>query len=599
VLFIELADMAEIPDLGALRRLFRRPALALIQEYKVPIETRLESDPLQTLADAKTADAGKTLAALYGAPRQPVVLTTKNRDEAEALVFAIWSQQWPRLRRGFRFSTASFADRGRGGPAFDLQVSPEANRRAWQRAGEYLMLGSAGAVDDLPKPDGQPGMRAALDDLRTPDVRGFRSFLRSYGADVNNPRAAFLRLASAFDRIVLRPPADWLVALESIGQTFADPSEAILLKEELISPRDRSETQPADDRDLATISFLLTSHRAGPYSGLAINFSRLGHRLWAGRKKEVLGLLAQLVRQPEQPLSTAFAVEVANAVRPSEIRIISEETPELLTLFFTRRPTLAFHTEVWALPANTQWRIYEVLDRLNLDAKDWCEIIAAMVVTGTDVAVRTAVEKAGSYAMEGALRWLDSKVARERLPSQLWRDALAGPATAYLQLATASSPSALALCACLLEPGVAARVLSATRLDVQELARTPIESLPAPLRTPAAFLLVTLGLRADGADGVNLIARGFFPVHKALASDNYSSDSWRLLSPELPHLGFWREWDRCEKLRRAVRKRFSSSLLPMATALLKVAASQAERDIVKQLGNGEGYLVSNLDTPLL
>jgi hypothetical protein len=112
-------------------------------------------------------------------------------------------------------------------------------------------------------------------------------------------------------------------------------------------------------------------------------------------------------------------------------------------------------------------------------------------------------------------------------------------------------------------------------------------------------LLVTLGLRADGAEGVNLVVRGFFPVHKALASDNYSSDSWRLLSPELPHLGFWREWDRCEKLRRAVRNRFSSTLLPMATALLKVAASQAERDIVKQLGNGEGYLVSNLDTTLL
>jgi hypothetical protein len=279
--------------------------------------------------------------------------------------------------------------------------------------------------------------------------------------------------------------------------------------------------------------------------------------------------------------------------------MISEASPELLQLVFTRRPALAFHAEVWELPANTQWRIYEVLDRLDLDAKDWGEIVAAMIVAGTDVAVRTAVEKADSYALVGALRWLDSEPAQERLPSQLWRDALAGPAATYVKRGMAPSPGALAFCACLLEPGVARQLLSATRPDVQELARTPIESLPATLRVPTAFVLVTLGLRAGGAEGVSLAARGFFPVYKALASDNYSSDSWRLLSPELPHLGFWREWDRCEKLRRAVRNRFSSGLQPMATALLRVAASQAERDIAKQVANGEGHPVSDLDTTLL
>jgi hypothetical protein len=307
VLFIELADMAELPDLGVLRCLFRRPALPRIQEYNVSIEVHLESKALQALTITKAVDAEKTLAALYGAPRRPVVLTARTGDEAETLVFALWSQQWPRLRRSFRFSTASFADRGRGGTAFDLQVSPEANRRAWQRGGDHLLLDSANPADDLKEYSNQPGMRAALDDLRAPNAQGFRSFLRSYGADVNNPRASFVRLALAFDRLVLRPPADWLVALESIGETFADPSEAVLLKEELISPHDQSEIQSTGDRDLATILFLLSSDRAGPYSGLAIDFSRLGRRLWTSRKKEVLALLARLVRQPEQPLATALA----------------------------------------------------------------------------------------------------------------------------------------------------------------------------------------------------------------------------------------------------------------------------------------------------
>ena len=80
VLFIELADMAELPDLGVLRCLFRRPALPRIQEYNVSIEVHLESKALQALTITKAVDAEKTLAALYGAPRRPVVLTKRGPE---------------------------------------------------------------------------------------------------------------------------------------------------------------------------------------------------------------------------------------------------------------------------------------------------------------------------------------------------------------------------------------------------------------------------------------------------------------------------------------------------------------------------------------
>lgn len=43
-------------------------------------------------------------------------------------------------------------------------------------------------------------------------------------------------------------------------------------------------------------------------------------------------------------------------------------------------------------------------------------------------------------------------------------------------------------------------------------------------------------------------------IHEALAAGEYSSESWQLLSPELPTLGWWRDWDRCKKLRRAVKR---------------------------------------------
>jgi hypothetical protein len=40
----------------------------------------------------------------------------------------MWDQQWPRLKRAFRFCTLSFAGRSAGGSVFDLQFLPESGR---------------------------------------------------------------------------------------------------------------------------------------------------------------------------------------------------------------------------------------------------------------------------------------------------------------------------------------------------------------------------------------------------------------------------------------------------------------------------------------
>ena len=165
VLLIELADLAELADLGELRRVFRRPSSLSLDGYRTQMNFQVGTAPPPRLSSPLTAVAGKLLAALYLAPEQPIVLPERSAANVEDLVFASWSQQWPRLRRNFRFSTGSFADRGRNGDPFDLQVSPELNRRAWQRKGEYLLIDSTAATGTAWPPDAPPWVHAAIDDL--------------------------------------------------------------------------------------------------------------------------------------------------------------------------------------------------------------------------------------------------------------------------------------------------------------------------------------------------------------------------------------------------------------------------------------------------
>ena len=210
--------------------------------------------------------------------------------------------------------------------------------------------------------------------------------------------------------------------------------------------------------------------------------------------------------------------------------------------------------ETWRLPGHTQSLVFDVLSRLQLSQEDWGKIMGAMFIAATYVAVREAVQNAGPHAMKGAFKWFDHPIAHESLPSQPWREALAAPAKELLEKGEQLPPASLALCAWCAPLETIHQRLSASRKDVGQLAEQPLENLPLPFRVPTAFLLVTLGLRTPDRGGTKLILAGFFTVHDALARTIYSPESWSMLSPELPYLGVWDDWDRCEKLRQAVRK---------------------------------------------
>jgi hypothetical protein len=184
--------------------------------------------------------------------------------------------------------------------------------------------------------------------------------------------------------------------------------------------------------------------------------------------------------------------------------------------------------------------------------------------------------------MEGAFRWLDNKISHKCLPSQPWREALSTQAANLLAQSSPLPPAQLALCAWFVQPDTARAFLSASRDDVQALAQNPLDIIPLPLRLHTAFLLVTLGLRATGVEGLKPLLRGFYDVHEALASVRFSAESWQLLSPELPRLRVWRDWDRCEKLRRAVHT-WLSKHVTTGNPLLQVATTPAWRDLASRV----------------
>jgi len=584
VFFIELGDLAQLKDLGSLRTLFCRPSEHNFEMYRRSVTVLSQMGDEAVWSKESIFQAASAMEALYETPERSIVILDSNEREGERIVFSLWSQQWPKLRRNFRFSTGSFSDRGRGRLPFDLQVAPISSRRLWQREGEYLVLEW---VNESIPPDmrikGGDWIQPALDDLLMPGRTDFRMFLSSYGSDIDRPRSAFSKLARAYKILSTGSEGDWTRTLELVGELFPQPTEAISLKEEVCNVSATSPSTLTIDRALSTATFLLTSSKASPFENLSIDLSGLAKELWLYKKNEVLDLLAHLVRRSERPMATSFAAAIAEAVAQNEIQFIVAQRPELLTLILGQNPNLAFSEDLWKASPEMQWRAFEVLDSLPLSAHWWSDLIGAMRPSTTAITARTLVKKAEPFAINGVFKWTPVERGDEWIPTEQWRDALSGPAADLFQTSNSLAPIQLALCAWLVPPQIARKGLSSSRQDVQQLARQPLDTLPGWLRSHTAFLLTTLGLAATDDFGVVCLTRSFFQVHEELASGHYSGESWLLLAPSLPHLGLWKEWDRCKKLRKAVKQLSPEYAKHVASALLRSANSAEQEKLAQKL----------------
>ena len=123
VVLIALADMARFPDLAVLGALFTRPSTSAgFTAYASP----LAIDPTgaaPSRISLSHRSGLRVLRALY-APRASGILVDDG-ESIDTAIFAVWSQQWPRLRRAFSFRTAGPAIDPSSAVRFDLRVVRE------------------------------------------------------------------------------------------------------------------------------------------------------------------------------------------------------------------------------------------------------------------------------------------------------------------------------------------------------------------------------------------------------------------------------------------------------------------------------------------
>lgn len=181
-LLVSFTELARLDDPRCLLPLFKRPSAL---ESKDEYSQLLEFEPCDTpLAPVDSELASELLSRLYTQPAEQVYLYAQDQAKSHPTVLAIWGQQWPRLRRNFRYSSLTANDRSTSEQVFDLQFLSSSKKNRHSRT-------------EHRSDDKESWINLCLNDLRAPNF-AFREFLRRAGGDIKDGRGRFAELSQLF-----------------------------------------------------------------------------------------------------------------------------------------------------------------------------------------------------------------------------------------------------------------------------------------------------------------------------------------------------------------------------------------------------------------
>lgn len=531
-LFIDFPDLAAISTPSRLAKLFTRPDSPSWSTYSMPESLNMldGDDPEPRMSMPEEEWLAAVLNGLYESAGSRVVAKRDPSVPVDALTLRIWDQQWPRLRRSFRFCTFTTKDRSMPGASFDLQILPGPDMSSRAR------LPNTREVSLMPS-DCQPDwLTTLMDDARQPNCGGLRETLKRLGADILGGREA-MPVFCAFHRLTSGPvsPTRLHDAIEMVNEPGP------------LSSSDLARAQIADhvlsnveDADRMALEYLWDQWRYIEPSRLEQRLPEVAAPLWRASQRRLLAAL----RNPADD-AARVAAQVLKVVPNDELLADWPERDVPLRELLQARPDLV---EVPAF-----WSVVDIRNPADLHGLPMTQTAAVALVHGmqSEPGMRSAVQALGrghvltivqglmglKNADGSELRWVGYCIDDASAVAEFLSKVQAPAQALLMEFTRTMSPDSVPN-----QYGDDPWYTALRKL------RTAEGALPHRL---AAYAFARALGRSSRSIG-ELLQMTFEPLHAAVSNSALSDDDWRLIEQRLSWVSDDKRWNRAGRLRNAV-----------------------------------------------
>jgi len=535
-LFVDFPDLAAIGAPSRLAKLFARPESPSWSTYSMP-ETLdlLDGDkPEPRMSMPEEAWLAAVLNGLYESSSSRQVAKRDPGVPVDALTLRIWDQQWPRLRRSFRFCTFTTKDRSTPGASFDLQILPGPDTSSRAR------LPNTREVSPMSFECQPDWLVTLMDDARQPNHGGLRDTLKRLGADILGGREA-MPVFCAFHRFTSGQvsPTQLHEAIEMVNEP--GPLSTSGLARAQIADYVLSNVE---DADTMALDFLWDQWHYIDPARLKLRLPDVAARLWRVSQRRLLAALRNAAYD-----ASGWAAQVLKAVPTDDLLANWPERDVPLRELLQTRPDLV---EVPAF-----WSVVDIRSPHDLYGLPMTDTAAVAVVhgIGREPGMRAAVQVLGRVhvlkvvqSLSGLkdtdgreLRWVEYCVDDPSALAEFLSQVQAPSEALLMEFARRVSPDSVPN-----QYGDDPWYIALLKL------RNARDFLPHRL---AAYAFA----RAIGRSSRNvgeLLQMTFEQLHAAVSSSALADDDWQLIEPRLHWVSADNRWNRAGRLRNAVARAY-------------------------------------------
>jgi len=190
-LILDYADLGKFSDLYFLNEFFVRPSSGDFKSYMNQITLDKTPANVEHPQDNYSPSLKALLTSVYKYSEQTILIPTISAAQYEADIIRLWSEQWPRLRRAFKFCTGSLNLKALDEEEFDVQIIPD-------RSTSSIARQSSNSVTVNIKDTLVEEWTSVFDRYRKEDIR---KFLWTFGADIEGKRANYIPLVRLFESV--------------------------------------------------------------------------------------------------------------------------------------------------------------------------------------------------------------------------------------------------------------------------------------------------------------------------------------------------------------------------------------------------------------
>jgi hypothetical protein len=533
-LLIDYPDLAALGTPSRLSKLFARPDSPSWPTYGMPgvLEIAAEDEPELCMSVPEEDWLAAVMNGLYDSSGKRVVARRYPELPVDALTLRIWDQQWPRLRRSFRFCTFTTKDRSTPGAAFDLQVLPGNDLSSRARLPNTL------EVSPVPNQSQPQWLITLMDDARQPSVGGLRDTLRKLGADILGGREA-MPVFCEFHRITSGSlsPAELQDAIKMVNEPgllcTSDLARAKIAEYVLSN---------VEDADSMALDFLWDHWPQIGQAHIQPHLPQVSARLWQFKQQRLLTALRDSADQ-----MASIAAQVFQAVPIDELLAGWPEHDVPLREMLESRPDLL------KLPAF--WSVVDIRSSQELHGSQMqmtgSVVIAMIRGMWHEPAMRAAVQLLGRSKILHVVQHLSA--VNESIGTELrWVlycvDDVSAVAEFLSQVDTPAVPLLLEI-ADKMPPDSVPNQYGEDPW-VTTLARLKNSRGSLPLRLAAYGFARALGWTSWSV--AELLQMTFEQLHFEALNSTLPDADWQLIEKRLPWVSIDRRWDRAARLRGVV-----------------------------------------------